>query len=516
MARLNNTLIVYKRKPYKPVPSLVAAHRRNTLESKKGNGTESGGVAKKGKQATTLGESSVQKPPGTVNQLNNMVGPRAPVAQMIASTADGENNGSSTQQVMTGPKAHVEERAVGEGDGQKDKEYNGAGAQNKPQQEVALPNLPQSRGPSTPAKKAIVKKNAELRNSRLRQEKRTPLSRLKNAQQPSPVTKAGLTEDLTTVKDTPRGGGSRKKLASAMLTSDKEAEIVASRKNPKPSGNPSGNPKTLARDLAPGEEAKEAASAVEQANEPSPVVEEANEPASIVEEANEPASVLEEDNEPASVLEEAKKPAPIERANEPSPVVEEAKEPAAIEQADEPSPVVEEAKGLASIVEQTEDENDSEEENVTETIAKISYQPDIVHQSRMDGENNEQWLIEWKGYPKQKDWTWESVEMLREDCPEWVEEKEDGSLNGDADVYEVEAILDKRKVRGKVQYRVKWEGWEANYNTWEPAEMLECDVPYMVEDFEKEPEKTEKKRSAGKADMDSELPVARKRGRPRK
>ncbi|KAF5873582.1 putative heterochromatin protein 1 protein [Botrytis fragariae] len=469
MARLNNTLIVYKRKPYKPVPSLVAAHRRNTLESRKGNGTENGGVAKKGKQATTPGESSVQKPSGTANQLNNMVGSRALVAQMIVSTTDGEEtNKSSTEQVMIEPKAHVEERGDGEGDGQKDKEDNEAEVQNKPQQEVALPNPLQSRGPSTTAKKALAKRTAELQNSRLRQEKRTPLSRLKRAQHSTPDNKLGLTEDLPTEKDTPRGEGSRRKLAGAMLTSGKEAEIVASAKKPKPSGNPIGNPKALAEVLAPVKQAMELAPVVEQTKEPTPVA---------------------------------------EQTEEPTPVAEQTKEP---------TPVAEQAKGLTSIVEQAEDEDGSEEENVTETKAKNSYQPDIVHQSRLDGENNKQWLIEWKGYPKQKDWTWESVEMLREDCPEWVEEKENGSLNGDADVHEVEAILDKRKVRGKVQYRVKWEGWEANYNTWEPAEMLECDVPYMVEDFEKELKKTEKKRSVGKADMDAELPAAKKRGRPRK
>lgn len=449
MARLNNTLIVYKRKPYKPVPSLVAAHRRNTLESRKGSGAENGGVTKKGKQTTTPGEGSVQKPSETVNHMNSMVFPRAPVAQMVASTADREEtNRSSTVQVTAEPKAHVEEKADGEKDGHKDKEDNEAGVQNKPQQEMKLPNSLQSRGPSTPAKKAFAKKTADLQNSRLLQEKRTPLSRLKNATQSTPFNKAGSTEDVTTEKDTPRSGGSRRKLADAMLTTVEEAEVVASAKKPRPSGNPSGNLKASAEVIAP----------VEQVVELTPVV----------------------------------------------------------EQTKEPTPVVEEAKRLTSIVEQAEDENGSEEENVTETIAKNSYQPIVVHQSRFDGENNKQWLIEWKGYPKQKDWTWESVEMLREDCPEWVEEKENGSLNGDADIHEVEAILDKRKFRGKVQYRVKWEGLEANYNTWEPAEMLECDVPYMVEDFEKELKKTEKKRSADKANMDAELPVARKRGRPRK
>ncbi|KAM0159734.1 hypothetical protein ACHAQE_004817 [Botrytis cinerea] len=440
MARLNNTLIVYKRKPYKPVPNLTAAHRRNVLEARKENETENGGAAKKDKQATTPEESSARESFGTVNQFNNMVGSRAPVAQMIASTADREEvNGSSTEQLISGRKAHVEERVDGEGDGQKDKGVNETEAQNQSQQEVTLPNSPQSRGTKTPTKKAIVKKTAELQSSRLHQERRTPPSMSKKAQQSPPVNKAGLTEDVTTEKDTPRRGGSQKILDGAILTPVKETEIVASAKKPKPSGNPSANPKALAKELTP---------------------------------------IVEQDKESA--------------------------------------PVVEQVKGLTSIVKEVEHEDGSEDENVTESIVENSYQPNIVHQSRRDGENNKQWLIEWKGYPKQKDWTWESVEMLREDCPEWVEEKENDSLNGDADVHEVEKILDKRKVRGKVQYRVKWEGWEANYNTWEPAEMLECDVPYMVEDFEEELKKTEKKRNAGKSDMDAEPPAAKKRGRPRK
>ncbi|TEY72953.1 hypothetical protein BOTCAL_0085g00010 [Botryotinia calthae] len=442
MARLNDTLIVYKRKPYKPVPNLTSAHRRNVLEASKGNGngTENGGVAKEGKQATIPEERSVRKSFGTVNQFNNMVGSRAPVAQMIASTADGEEvNGSPTEQLISGRKAQLEERVDGEGDGQKDKGDNETEAQNQSQQEVTLPNSPQSRGTKTPAKKAIVKKTAELQNSRLHQERRTPLSRSKKAQQSTPANKTGLTEDVTTEKDTPRSRGSQRKSAGAMLTSGKEAEIVASAKKPKPGCNPSANPKALTKEFTP-----------------------------------------------------------------------------IVEQAKEPAPVVEQVKGLTSTVDEAEDEDGSEEENVTETIVKNYHQPDIVHQSRMDGENNKQWLIEWKGYPKQKDWTWESVEMLREDCPEWVEKKENGSLNGDTGVHEVEKILDKRKVSGKVQYSVKWDGWEANYNTWEPAEMLECDVPYMVEDFEKELKKTEKKRNAGKADMNAEPPAAKKRGRPRK
>jgi len=42
-----------------------------------------------------------------------------------------------------------------------------------------------------------------------------------------------------------------------------------------------------------------------------------------------------------------------------------------------------------------------------------------------------------------------------------------------AAVYEVEAILDRRRRRGEFQYRIKWKGYEAGDNTWEPHRHLE-------------------------------------------
>ena len=43
------------------------------------------------------------------------------------------------------------------------------------------------------------------------------------------------------------------------------------------------------------------------------------------------------------------------------------------------------------------------------------------------------------------------------------------SAGDDSDVYEVEAILDQRKHRGRREYLVKWLGWDESTNTWEPA-----------------------------------------------
>jgi hypothetical protein len=45
--------------------------------------------------------------------------------------------------------------------------------------------------------------------------------------------------------------------------------------------------------------------------------------------------------------------------------------------------------------------------------------------------------------------------------------------------YEVEAIVDSRKFRNKLQYRVQWVGYQET--SWEPAENLEC--PEIVTQF---------------------------------
>ncbi len=50
-------------------------------------------------------------------------------------------------------------------------------------------------------------------------------------------------------------------------------------------------------------------------------------------------------------------------------------------------------------------------------------------------------------------------------------------------VYEVERIIDKRKVKGKVQYLVKWTGYSHSDNTWEPKSNLK-DAKDAIKSFE--------------------------------
>ena len=43
--------------------------------------------------------------------------------------------------------------------------------------------------------------------------------------------------------------------------------------------------------------------------------------------------------------------------------------------------------------------------------------------------------------------------------------------------YEVEKIIEKRIKKGKVEYYVKWKGWDdEGDNTWEPVDNLDCPV----------------------------------------
>jgi len=59
-----------------------------------------------------------------------------------------------------------------------------------------------------------------------------------------------------------------------------------------------------------------------------------------------------------------------------------------------------------------------------------------------------------------------------------------GGSDGEPNEYVVEKIMNKKLVKGKVQYFVKWEGYTEEDNTWEPEENLNC--PDKVLEFERE------------------------------
>ena len=50
--------------------------------------------------------------------------------------------------------------------------------------------------------------------------------------------------------------------------------------------------------------------------------------------------------------------------------------------------------------------------------------------------------------------------------------------------YVVEKILARKKIRGKVHYRVKWLGYPSSANTWEPRTTLIRQIPDIINEFE--------------------------------
>jgi hypothetical protein len=56
---------------------------------------------------------------------------------------------------------------------------------------------------------------------------------------------------------------------------------------------------------------------------------------------------------------------------------------------------------------------------------------------------------------------------------------------GGEEEHQVSAILDKRKFRGQTQYRIRWEGYGAEEDTWEPIMNLQGSKQ-LIEQFEQE------------------------------
>lgn len=73
-----------------------------------------------------------------------------------------------------------------------------------------------------------------------------------------------------------------------------------------------------------------------------------------------------------------------------------------------------------------------------------------------------------------------------------AKKSQNSTKNSEKKLFYVEKIVDKKLIKGKPYYYVKWKGYSKNNNTWEPRESFTS--PALIESFEKELNKSRRQK----------------------
>ncbi|XP_068208739.1 uncharacterized protein [Palaemon carinicauda] len=117
------------------------------------------------------------------------------------------------------------------------------------------------------------------------------------------------------------------------------------------------------------------------------------------------------------------------------------------------------------------------------------YEVEAVVDHRVRGRFTE-YKVRWKGYGPMDD-SWVSEAELN--CDSLLNKyfKSAGTgTEAEEESYEVEAIMSLREVEGRTEYKVRWKGWGAKYDSWLPEDELNC--PDLLKRFLTTLEKLEK------------------------
>jgi hypothetical protein len=116
------------------------------------------------------------------------------------------------------------------------------------------------------------------------------------------------------------------------------------------------------------------------------------------------------------------------------------------------------------------------------------YEPERIVAERKTEGGVIEILIQWLGWPEEKDWAWEVEKTLEQSVPDLVASWRESKLRKEEPVnveYIVEKILGKRKFNGVPHYLVAWKGFPlVEGRTWEPCQRLGVHVPHLVDAFE--------------------------------